>query len=230
MVGTLIALGVIAQSQPAPKPDPAAYSLLEKASMARQTMPANIARIEGDVQVVEDTGTFKGKFSYDMEDGTQVTADGMPEEVLNRLDAQISSIYGHRRSGTFAQGDGRHPLSFTGEEGPLGKRIALNDSLKSFYRVRGDEITEVDRVMGGYRFIISIVENTRTQDGKILPKHFSVARFDKDGKILANDVFTDEYAQVDGVWLIKSRRVISAKNMKINSVESVFSNMKLIRK
>lgn len=213
----------------APKPDPAAYALLEKASQARSTMPQNVAKVSGEATVNQDGKTHRLTFVYSREDGVSVEAGGAPEDVAGPLQSQLSSIYGHRRGGSFAEGDGRYPLTFTGEDGPLGRRIALNDSLKSFYRVRGDEITEVDRVMGGTRFIITIVENTRTADGKVLPKHFTVNTFGRDGSITTSETFTDTYVQVDGVWLIQSRRVLTARDSRISSWKADFDHLKITR-
>jgi hypothetical protein len=57
------------------------------------------------------------------------------------------SIIAHRRGGDFAKGDGRHPITF-GEDynSPAGRRVVLNDSMKSSYRTWEHALADLNTI------------------------------------------------------------------------------------
>jgi hypothetical protein len=212
------------------KVDPAAYAVLEKASKARQTMPDDVKSITGSVSVVTEGKSVSATFTYSKERKMEVVAAGLTEGALTDLRAEISTIFGHRTSGDFAKGNGKYPIQFADQVTGATRRIALNDESNSFFRVRGDEIVEVDREMHGNRFIITMLETTRTPEGKSLPKVFTVSYFNPQTKALIKAMYyTDEYVQTNGVWIPQHRSVTTAENGATKTVEIHFSNLKVER-
>jgi hypothetical protein len=213
----------------AKKADPAAWNLLKSARETSQNFPSNFAGVTVDI-VLNDNGTVaKGSLSYEVGKGGELKIEGLDEETKGWLNDQAVSIIAHRRGGDFAKGDGRHPITFAEDDNsPAGRRIALNDSMKSYYRVRNHQVVEVDRRMGADHFIITVLETTKTPEGKSLPRHFTVTYFDaKTGAIKRTETFTDEYKLVDGVWFPASRRMVRAENGKVITRVTEFHNPRI---
>lgn len=199
------------------KADPAAWNTLKSARETSQTLPANFAGVTADVVLNNNGKIAKGSINYEVGKSVELKIEGLDEETKGWLNDQTMSIIAHRRGGDFSKGDGRHPITFaTDDNSPAGRRIAVNDPMKSHYRVRNNQVVEVDRTMGGDHFIITVLETTKTPEGKNLPRHFTVTYFDhKSGAVKRAETFTDEYKLINGVWFPASRRMVRAENGEI---------------
>lgn len=211
----------------APKADPAAYAMLEKASNMRASMPNDVASISGTLVVRTPEGkTLRSPFDYSAGSPLAVEADGWPRAETIAAAELVTSMLEHRGGGDFARGDGRNPMTF-GEDTPQGRRIFLHDRMNSSYLVKGDEITEVDRVMGTTRLVLTIHENLRTPSGKTLPQRFDGKLYDLKGTLLKTYSWYDEFQNVEGVWLPKLRRVTTTEKGKSTTRETRFEGLKL---
>jgi Protein of unknown function (DUF3386) len=231
----LFSTGAMAQAANAPSPtqpqkaDPAAWNMLKSARETSQTLPSNFAGVTFDV-VLNDSGKVaKGSINYEAGGSAELKVEGLDEEVKGWLNEQTMSIIAHRRGGDFSKGDGRHPITFAEDDNsPAGRRIAINDKMKSYYRVRDNLVAEVDRTMGADHFIITVLETTKTPDGKNLPRHFTVTYFDANsGAVKRAETFTDEYKLIDGVWFPASRRMFRAENGKVITRVIEFHNPRI---
>ncbi len=211
------------------KADPAAWNLLKSARDTSRNFPSNFAGVTVDVVLNDNGKVSKGSLNYEVGKPAELKIEGLDEETKGWLNDQAVSIIAHRRGGDFSKGDGRHPITFgENDKSPAGRRIELNDSMKSSYRVRDNQVVEVDRRMGGERFIITVLETTRTPEGKSLPRHFTVTYFDaKTGAIKSSEAFTDEYKLVNGVWFPASRRLVRAVNGKVITRVTEFHNPRI---
>ncbi len=214
---SISALAQAASNTETKKADPAAWNLLKSTRETSQNFPANFAGVTVDI-VFNDNGKIaKGTLSYEAGKAGELKLEGLDEETKGWLNDQAMSVIAHRRGGDFAKGDGRHPITFGEDDSsPAGRRVVLNDSMKSSYRIRNGQVIEVDRTMGADHFTITVLETTPVANGKFLPRHFTVTYFDaKTGAIKRSEAFTDEYKQIDGVWFPASRRVARAENGKV---------------
>jgi hypothetical protein len=218
---TLLSVSALAQSsQPSgetKKADPAAWDLLKSTRETSKNFPANFAGVTTEIVLNDNGKVAKGSLSYEAGKTGELKIEGVDEETKGWLNEQSMSVIAHRRGGDFAKGDGRHPITFGEDDNsPAGRRVVLNDSMKSSYRVRNSQVVEVDRTMADSHFTITVLETTQTPDGKFLPRHFTVTYFDaKSGALRRSEAFTDEYKQVNGVWFPASRRVVRAENGKV---------------
>jgi hypothetical protein len=211
------------------KADPAAWNLLKSARETSQTLPANFAGVTVEV-VVNDNGKIsKGVINYEAGKSVEMNVEGLSEEARGWLNDQTMSIIAHRRGGDFSKGDGRHPITFAEDDNsPAGRRIAINDQMKSHYRVRDNKVVEVDRTMGADHFIITVLETVKTPGDKNLPRHFTVTYFDAgSGAVKRTETFTDEYKLIDGVCFPTSRRMYRAENGKIVARVIEFHNPRI---
>ncbi|MDX2044688.1 MAG: DUF3386 family protein [Acidobacteriota bacterium] len=209
---------LLAQEAASPKPDPQAYELLRRAQSVRETFPADFAGFKAELICNDNGQEAKGVLDYRPETGAKIIINGLSEEATGWVKQQLNSLLSHRRASDFAKGEGRHPLSLPPDDhSPLGRRLMVNDKLKSSYRVRDGQTTEVDRTMGD-RIVVTILSTLPTGKGKFLPQHFVVTGFDvKTNQLLRTEMFTDEFAQTGNVWLPTSRRVVFAENGKLTA-------------
>jgi len=219
----LLSVGANAQEPNSPsikdakQADPAAWNLLKSARATSQNFPSNFSSVTADIILNDDGKLAKGVFTYESGKGVELKVEGLDEDTKVWLNDQVRSIITHRRGGDFAKGDGRHPITFGADDNsPAGRRVNLNDSMNSSYRIRDNKVVEVDRTIGAEHFIITMLETIRTPDGKSLPRHFIVTYFDvKSGAIKRSEAFTDEYKLIDGVWFPASRKLVRAENGKV---------------
>jgi len=199
------------------KADPVAWNLLKSTRETRYYFLSSFVGFTTGV-VLNDNGKIaKGTLKYDVGKGSELNIERVEEAAKDWLNETVMNILGHRRSPDFDKGDGRHPITFGEDDSsPAGRRVVLNDSMKSSYRIRDNHVTEVDRTVGTDHFTISIMEETPAGGGRFLPRHFTVTYFDaKTGAIKRSEAFTDEYRQVSGIWFPMSRRVVRAENGKV---------------
>lgn len=201
---------------PNPNADKTAYALLEGAHNNRQTMPDNFAGFTAKVMYKKDGVVSNGTVTYRRQGKTEIEFPGLAKEEFSWVQDKMLNMIGHRRGGTFAEGDGRQPLSL----GKLpvnnfGQLIQLNDGMKSEYRVKDNKVTEVTREAGGMRFTISVIETMEADAGKYLANHFIVSYRDaKTGNLQMVEGYRDNYAKIDGVWLPTMRFVFTSDAIK----------------
>jgi len=229
----LFSIGAMAQTADSKtdpqKADPAAWNMLKSARETSQTIPTNFAGVTFDVVMNDNGKVTKGSVNYEAGKSVEIKVEGLDDEAKGWLNDQTMSIIAHRRGGDFSKGDGRYPITFAVDDNsPAGRRIAINDQMKSHYRVRDNVVAEVDRTMGTDHFIINVLETIKTPEGKNLPRHFTVTYFDaKSGAVKRTETFTDEYKLIDGVWFPASRRMFQAENGKVITRVIEFCNPRI---
>jgi hypothetical protein len=163
-----------------------------------------------------------------------------PRDVALEIDAgeaaegwirqELGSMAGHRWPSSYEEGDGRYGLTREDEEHPLGPLLRLQgDPYASSYRVKGGRISQVNRQMGPTRFSITIQAHTIVPDGRVLPVSFMVSYWSVENERLTRaDAYTDQYAEVEGVLLPKSRRVVTADDSGFRVRELTLADHRLL--
>jgi hypothetical protein len=147
---------------------------LRIAHEARACWGPNFPGFNADLVVRVDDEAVRG--TLDVAPDGAVTLDLPDGPAKDWARAQLRSIVMHRGiHGPTELETGARFLETT-EEHPLGRLIQLaDDRMGSAYRVRGDEITEVNRTMGERRFSNRILANSRNAEGKLLPLAYTVS-------------------------------------------------------
>ena len=212
------------------KADPAAFALLKEAHDKREAFPPGFSGLTADVLINDNGAEVKGTLTYTSAGDVKLTLTDATKAQEEWANQQLESALAHRRSDDFAHGDGGHPLSFTPDDhSPLGRQIALNDRMKSFYRVSDGQIREVTRTMGNMRFTITMLENTFVKGGKYLPAHFVVTYFDAGtGAITKVDAYSDKFVKIGNAWIPSGRRVVTAENGAFTTRSFALSNIHLL--
>lgn len=190
---------------------------------------------------------FKG-FTADLTvniDGAETTGPIMvkgPREVSVQLpDAdvqkwaqeQLGMIAVHRGPRSFEESDGKYSLTMEEDGHPFGVKLDIHGS-NSFYRLKNDRITQINRTMAHpgmapFAFTINVEDSAVTQDGKNLTTRYTVYYYSpKDGKLNNVESFSDSHVRVGASDLPGTRRIISYENGRVVVKSLTFSNHKLL--
>jgi Protein of unknown function (DUF3386) len=189
-----------------------AKDLLERARDARATWDKTFPGFTADLTICMDGESVKGTVSVSPKGKIEVNA---PEgKARDWATEQLRSEVMHRLAGPIVFNSG---AEFAEPEGthPLGRLIRLTgDRMESSYRIKGDQLLEVNRTMRGAKFSNKILATTRNAEGKYLPEAFSVTYWDaQSGALKKTETFYVTWTRIGRFDLPVSRtQVVSEGN------------------
>jgi hypothetical protein len=168
-----------------------AGGVLERAWAARAEW-TDFPGFEAKLRIAVNDSVANGRIIVSNSGG--VTLEGFEGIELDAVQRQLESLVGHR----LGSGGGGEEVSFADDQTdhPLGRRLRLNDDLDSYYRVRGDVITEVQRKMGSGRFTITVLEVHRNAEDKYLPQLYTVSSWAEDGSLRSTSTAEETWTRV----------------------------------
>ncbi|MDH5667921.1 MAG: DUF3386 domain-containing protein [Nitrospira sp.] len=217
--------------QPTVTDDPNARALLRKAFEATARWQKDFTGFTAKLTVNVNGKEFRGP----------VTVKG-PREVSVQLDdadtqkwaqEQLGMIAVHRGPRSFEESDGKYTLTMEEDGHPLGTKLIIHGS-HSFYRIKDDRITQINRSMAHpgmtpFAFTINVEESTVTQDGKNLTTKYTVYYYSPtDGKLNNVESFTDTHVRVGASDLPATRRIIAFENGTVIVKSLTFTDHTLI--
>ncbi len=220
--------------------DEKAWNLLKSAHDARQVLPSDFEGFDALLNYSVNGKSYEGKLVFrNKAGGTNIDIAGVDKDEMSWLKDKLISMIGHRRGGEFSERDGRHKITFGGNDSDknrqnrLGTLVFLNDKLNSSYRVKDRKVMEVTRMMGNIVFTISVIQTMTADPGKYLAHHFLVTYRDKKSSAIQQvDGFRDKYKKIDSIWLPVRRTVITItpeeKTPEIRQIE--LSQISVLRK
>jgi len=193
--------------------DPTARTLLFQAFERTARWPKDFPGFSA-VLLGHDEGTiYRGTVKVLPPRSVEVS---LPDPAMQQwAQEQIASLVGHRVFRTFDQADGKYGLTLgPADAHPLGQLIYIHgDGMNSRYRVRDERIWQIQRTLPRVKFTITIADTTTTQGDKVLTTHFTVYFFAPDsGRLTQVESFADDYTEVAGVALPRSRQVAFAED------------------
>jgi uncharacterized protein DUF3386 len=205
--------------------DPQARELLQRAFERTSRWSANFSGFSAAL-IANDNGVeHYGTVQVTMPRSVEVT---LAETNLQQwAEQQLAMLAGHRAYRAFDQSDGKYTLTLGPQEShPLGRLIVIHgDGMNSRYRVKDDRICQIQRAMERVKFMINIEDSMSTSDGKVLTTRFTVYYFSPStGQLTQVESFTDDYTEVRGVVLPKSRRVTFAEHGEARVRELILSD------
>lgn len=187
-----------------------------------------------DLTVNSDGKISKGSVTVKGPKEVQVTLSD--PELQKWAEGQIAMIAVHRGPRSFEESDGKYALTL-GEDvdHPFGPKVFIHgDGMHSFYRIKGDRITQINRTMAhpgmpAMAFTINVEESTTTVDGKFLTTHYTVYYYSpQDGKLVNVESFADTHRRMDQSDLPATRRIIGYEKGKMVVKTLTFSNHKML--
>ncbi len=209
--------------------DPQARALLKRAFEKTARWQSDFRGFTADLTVNQNGEILKG--TVVIEGPREVTVQLPDEDVQKWAEEQIGMIAAHRAPRKFEESDGRHRLTLEEKtDHPLGQRLNIHgDGMHSFYRIKGDRITQINRIMPHVAFTINVEDSITTQDHKHLTTKYTVYYFSsQDAKLRNVESFTDTHVRVGNSDLPATRRIISYENGAVMVRTLTFENHKLL--
>jgi hypothetical protein len=151
--------------------DPAATNLFRDARAARATwdgFPGFTANL-----IVNHNGKIT-KAKVEVKDTGKVVLDIADADIKKFVYGQVASLVGHRMGGDTGKDT---PCAFADKDTvhPLGRKIiVLGDEMGSSYRIKDNQLLEVNRKLKVGHFTITVLKNHLTPEKKYLPLSYVV--------------------------------------------------------
>jgi type 1 fimbria pilin len=209
--------------------DPKARTMLRQAFEKTARWQPDFKGFTADLSVNVSGKEAKGTVTVKGPGEVTVT---LPDPDLQKwAGEQIGMIAVHRGPRSFEQSDGQYSLT-VGEDTdhPLGPRLTIHGGqMESFYRVKGDRITQINRKSPRMAFTINVEDSAVTQDGKYLTTRYTVYYSSpQDGKLTNVDSFTDTHIRVASSDLPANRRIITYENGEVVVKSLTFEHHKML--
>lgn len=193
--------------------DPKARALLRQAFEKTSRWPADFKGFMADLRINVNGKEVRGSVTVK---GPRDVSVSLPDSDLQKwAEGQIGMIAVHRGARSFEGSDGKHPLTLGDDaDHPLGQTLFIHgDGMQSFYRVKDNRITQINRKMPHTAFTINVEDSALTQDDKFLTTRYTVYYYSpKDGKLTNVESFTDTHTRIGAADLPATRRIISYEN------------------
>lgn len=205
-----------------------ARQIFQTAYESRYTWDENFPGYSADVQLVQGSEVHTGKIRINGDLSVEVTGVA-DEQVEEGIYTQLRDIVTHRKRTSFEQSHGKHEFSL-GEEDPNGaiEILVKGDSMGSNYKVRGNEISQVSRVMGRMAFIIDTYESLDTGAGYIATRYDAIFRNSKTNEVTSVLKFEDTYDKIGDYYVMTKQVVQEYKDNTRTTTEFSYSNIKLL--
>lgn len=221
--------------QPPPAPtvsdDPAARAALRRAFDNTARWQPDFKGFKADLTVnvngVATTGPVTVKGPRD------VSVQLADAELQKWAQEQLSMIAVHRGPRSFEESDGKYTLTQEEDGHPFGTKLVIHGS-NSFYRLKNDRITQINRTMAHgnmppFAFTINVEDSAITQDGKHLTTRYTVYYFSpKDGTLKNVESFTDTHVRIGQSDLPATRRIVAFENGTVVVKQLTFANHQLL--
>ena len=211
--------------------DPQARDLLRKAFERTARWPKDFTGFTADLTVnvsgKETSGPVivKGPREVSVQLG-----DG---DIQKWVQEQLGMIAVHRGPRSFEESDGKYSLTMEEDGHPFGIKLNIHGS-NSFYRVKDNRITQINRKMAHpgmnpFAFTINVEESAITQDQKNLTTKYTVYYYSPtDSKLTNVESFTDTHLRVGSSDLPATRRIITYEDGQVIVKSLTFTNHKLL--
>jgi hypothetical protein len=154
-------------------------------------------------------------------------------DVQQWAQEQLGMIAVHRGPRSFEESDGKYVLTMEEDGHPFGTKLVIHGS-NSFYRLKDDRITQINRNMAHpgmapFAFTINVEDSAVTQEGKNLTTKYTVYYYSPtDGRLNNVESFTDTHVRVGSSDLPATRRIISFENGAVIVKSLTFKNHRLL--
>lgn len=229
------------------KPDTSARDLFQAAYENRYTWDPNFPGMTANVSVAIDgvARTGKAKIAQDLSvevsmdeplliERTTRTPSGEEKTVSvdegqEWLYNQLRDVVTHRKRKSFEDAHGKSSFSLgeTDESGSV-EILVTGDSMGSNYKVRGNEISMVSRVMGRIGFTINHLGHLDTGEGYVSSLYTAVFRNPMTDEIVRQARFEDTYEKLGNYYVMTKQVVQSHEQGQTKNYEIIFSDIQLL--
>jgi len=206
-----------------------AQDIFRTAYENRYTWDGQFPGYRANLTLKQGNEVFQGEIKVNADFTVEVTGfedETVKESVYN----QLRDIVTHRKRSNFEKSHGKNSFNF-GEKDPTGavEILVQGDAMGSNYKVRGQEICQVSRVMGPVAFTINTEESLNTGNGYIATRYNAIFRNPKTGELKGKRDFQEAYEEIGNYYLPKSQVIdaIAEGGEKITT-EFLFNELELL--
>ncbi|OIP74915.1 MAG: hypothetical protein AUK48_08800 [Oscillatoriales cyanobacterium CG2_30_44_21] len=229
------------------KPDSNARDLFQAAYENRYTWDHNFPGMTANVSVAIDGVARTGKAHIKPDLSVEVSMDEPQlierttrtpsgEEKTISVDEgqewlynQLRDVVTHRKRKTFEEAHGKSAFNLgdTDESGAV-EILVTGDSMGSNYKVRGNEISMVSRVMGRIGFVINHLGHLDTGEGYVSSLYTAVFRNPSNDEVVRQAKFEDVYEKIGNYYVMTKQIVQSHEQGQTKNYEIIFSDIQLL--
>ncbi|MFZ1025091.1 MAG: DUF3386 domain-containing protein [Limnoraphis robusta] len=205
-----------------------ARDLFKAAYEHRYTWDSNFPGYSADIELKQGSEVYNGQIRINPDMSAEITGIE-DEEVKQSVYTQLRDIITHRKRTSFEDSHGKNSFSF-GEKDETGavEILVQGDSMGSNYKVRGDQICLVSRVMGRMAFVINTHESLDTGEGYAASHYDAVFRNPQTDEIMRELEFEDHFEKIGDYYVMTRQVVHSKENGTVTTTEFNYSNIKLL--
>ncbi|MGE5658129.1 MAG: DUF3386 domain-containing protein [Actinomycetota bacterium] len=206
-----------------------ARDLFQAAYEHRYTWDANFPGYSADVELKQGNEVYQGHIVIKPDLTVEVTGIA-DEEVKQSVYTQLRDVVTHRKRSTFEDAHGKNSFSL-GEADTSGavEILVQGDAMGSNYKVRGQEICQVSRVMGRIAFTINTHESLETPEGYLSSRYTATFRNPQTGEPIRDLEFEDTFEKIGDYYVMTRQVVHSQENGKVTTTEFTYSQVKLLQ-
>lgn len=215
-----------------------AREIFQAAYENRYTWDENFPGYTTDLELKQGDARSATPKAYRVDRGKILVNSDLSVEVTGIEDEKVSeSVYNHmrdvithRKRSQFEQAHGKNTFKLGKEDATGALEILVEgDAMGSNYRVRGQEICQVSRVMGPIAFTINTNESLDTGEGYISTGYNAIFRDSKTNELKGKREFDETYEKFGNYYLPTQQRIEAIdKNGEQTVIEFNFTNIKLL--
>lgn len=205
-----------------------ARDLFKAAYENRYTWDEKFPGYSADVQIKQGDEVYNGKIRINRD--LSVDVEGIENETVKEsVYTQLRDIVTHRKRSQFEQAHGKNEFSI-GQSDVTGATEILvkGDAMGSNYKIRGQEICQVSRVMGRMAFVIDTQESVDTGKGYVSSRYDVVFRNPQTDEVTRVMKFKDTFEPVGDYYIMTKQAIESYENGTRTVTKFSFSNVKLL--
>ena len=210
--------------------DPAnARDLFRAAYEHRYTWDSNFPGYSADIQIKQGSEVYNGHINIKPDFSVEVTGFS-DEKIEESVYTQMRDVVTHRKRSTFENSHGKNSFSLgdTDDAGAM-EIFVTGDAMGSHYKIKGQEICQVSRVMGRMAFLINTHQSIDTGSGYVASRYDAIFRNPETQEILREVQFEDDYEKFSDYYLMTKQVVNSREKGQETTTEFNFSNVKLLQ-
>jgi hypothetical protein len=186
--------------------DREAWQRLEEAQRFQARLPADVIGLAGVLAVELDGAPLRGEFEFQGGRLVQCDVPSLAPESRTTVAEELRRLLEPLFQQGFAESS--YAWTLTARDGhPLGRRIQAESPATCAYRVLEGEVRSTERWEGEERTLEQVLARTTAADGRILPTTRARSRFDASGALIEAAAIVDDFDQIEGGVLPKSRLV-----------------------
>ncbi|MER3422803.1 MAG: hypothetical protein C4293_05795 [Nitrospiraceae bacterium] len=211
------------------KDDPRARAMLREAFEKTARWQLDFKGFTADLTVNVNGKETKGTVT--VKSAREVNVTFADPELQKWAENQIGMIAVHRGPRSFEESDGKYALTLGDDVNhPFGPKLFIHgDGMQSFYRIKNQRITQINRKMPHMAFTINVEDSAVTKEGKFITTRYTVYYYSpQDGKLTNVESFSDSHTRVESSDLPAHRRILSYENGEVIVKSLTFENHKML--